>query len=60
MEEESERSRKVERGIYGTATGYQVKVTVKGLAWNGVVEGHENLSAARLLKPMLLPNLKKE
>ena len=52
-------SSKVERGIYRTATGYQVKVTVKGLAWNGFVEGHENLSAARLLKAHAVTKLEK-
>jgi len=40
-------TKQVERGIYMTATGYQIKCTVKGVPFNTFVLGHANLHKAR-------------
>ena len=40
-------TKQVERGIYMTASGYQIKVTVKGVPFNTFVLGHDNLHKAR-------------
>lgn len=43
-------TQRVERGIYRTATGYQIKVTVKGVPFNDFVEGYANINRARAVK----------
>lgn len=40
-------TKQVERGIYMTASGYQIKCTVKGVPFNTFVLGHDNLHKAR-------------
>ena len=40
-------TKQVERGIYMTASGYQIKCTVKGVSFNTFVLGHDQLHKAR-------------
>lgn len=49
----------IETGIYRTATGYQIKVTVKGVAFNDFVKGHDSLTEARKVKALAVASLEK-